>query len=107
MISQSNIRFLLVGLAVGFLLAIFLLVPPAPDSESPPPQMTIVMNVSNMPPAQLPSATTIPAGPVTEMLPLKLQIPSISNQGNPAERALNKAANQKYHLIYRKTPPIE
>ena len=107
MMTRGNIRFLLIGLALGFLLAIFIFVPEKQEIPAQlAPKMSVVMNVPNG--APLPANKfIIPAATTKEMFPVKLEIRSISTMETPVERALRNAAQQKYHLIYREIPPIE
>jgi len=106
MITNSNYRFLALGLLVGFAMAVALFAPKKPGASAPTaPKMTVVMNTRNIAPAAA-NTVIIPAAPVKEMFPVKLEIRprSVSSE---LDRAMERVAQQKYHLIYREIPPIQ
>jgi hypothetical protein len=105
MITRSNIRFLALGLAVGFFLAILLLAPKEPASTPSTPKMTVVMNAQKLGPLPA-NQVIIPAAPNKGMFPIKLEIQKPDGDSD-IDRAIRKAAKQKYHLIYREVPPID
>jgi hypothetical protein len=106
MVTPKNIRFLAAGVAIGFILAFLLLMPSAETPSQTGPKMSIVMNMTNLP-AQTLQKIAIPAGPIKGMLPIKLSIQSIGGEESEIDRAIRRAARQKYHLIYRENGPID
>jgi hypothetical protein len=99
-------RFLAAGVAIGLFLA-FLLLMPSPETPSQTgPKMSIVMNVTNLPAGTL-QKFAIPAAPVKGMVPIKLSIQSVGGEESDIDRAIRRAARQKYHLIYRENGPID
>ena len=105
MITRSNMRFLALGLAVGFFLAIYLFVPEQTSYTPAAPNMTVVMNASKVAPLPV-NQIVSPAAANKVMFPVKLEIQKRNNESD-IDRAIRKAAQQKYHLIYREVPPIE
>lgn len=90
MLVPNNIRFLVAGLAIGFISACVLFFPAAPESTALKlPPMTVVMDLksSNLKPNRI----IIPARTAAfDLL-----------EGDVYQRALRHANEQKYHLIIR------
>jgi hypothetical protein len=125
MISKKKIRFLLGGLALGCSLAILILNRAAPErvaeqpsgnfkSDTSPSILKFELNPSTAAQSlETPEVLSIPdpgafgiavrsTNQVSEEF--RIKVDSVSNQKNPAEETIRRAANQKYHLIYRPEP---